>query len=90
MASNGCGLYGGVSALWWLLTGSAPPFEACCHEHDLAYEQIESEADRRWADVHFRRCMLARGYPVIGRLFYVAVRFGGWLTWINPWRKEAS
>lgn len=51
MASNGCGLFGTLSKVWRVVSGGAPPFEACCDEHDLAYEQIENEADRRWAAV---------------------------------------
>lgn len=83
MASNGCGFFGGVSWLWRKVSGQAPPFELCCHEHDLAYEQIESEADRKWADGQFRRCMASNGWPGLGRLFYAAVRAGGWITWIK-------
>ena len=78
MASNGCGMAGNVSRAWRALTGSLPPFEACCDEHDLAYEQVVTEADRAWADWHLRRCMAARGYPVLGLLFQVAVRLFGW------------
>ena len=65
-----------------LLAAGAPPFEACCDEHDLAYEQIENEADRRWADKHFLRCMEAHGHPASGKVFFVLIRCGGWLSFV--------
>lgn len=82
MATNGCGLWGGLSWVWRTVSGSAPPFEPCCDEHDLAYEQIESEADRAWADNHFRRCLRARGYRVSSTLLWAVVRVFGWVTWV--------
>ena len=88
MAPNGCGTSGTVSRVWRACFGSLPPFEACCDEHDLAYEQVESVADRAWADDHLRRCMAARGYPVLGVLFQVAVRLFGW--WAVKRHRERS
>jgi hypothetical protein len=82
MASNGCGLFGTLSKVWRVVSGGAPPFEACCDEHDLAYEQIENEADRRWADKHFLRCMEAHGHPASGKVFFVLIRCGGWLSFV--------
>jgi len=80
MPSNGCGMSGAISRAWKAATGDLPPFEACCDEHDLAYEQVETPADKAWADDHLRRCMAARGYPVLGILFQLAVTLFGWLA----------
>lgn len=80
MPSNGCGMAGEISKAWKCVTGTLPPFQVCCDEHDLAYDQIETEEDRKWADVHFGRCMMARGYTIIGAVFYAAVRAFGWIS----------
>lgn len=80
MASNGCGMTGALSKVWKLFSGQLPPFQSCCDEHDLAYEQVETEEDRKWADTHLRRCMAARGYPKLGVTFMVAVRYFGWIS----------
>lgn len=80
MPSNGCGMTGLLSKSWKLATGTLPPFEACCDEHDLAYEQVETLEDKAWADDHLRRCMAASGYPALGVVFQAAVRSFGWLA----------
>lgn len=85
MASNGCGLFGGLSFAHRKVYGAAPAYEVCCDEHDLAYEQADTPAERKWADDHFLRCMRARGYPKWGAVFYGVVRYGGWLTWPKRW-----
>lgn len=85
MPSNGCGLFGTLSKVHTWACGEPPVYEACCNEHDLAYEQAEDETDREWADKQFLRCMKGRGYPVWGHIFFVAVRYGGWLTWPKRW-----
>ncbi|WP_164561994.1 hypothetical protein [Nitratidesulfovibrio vulgaris] len=87
MSANGCGRYGTLSRVWRGMTGTLPPFEGCCNEHDLAYEQAETEADRRWADDHFRRCVVARGYRVTGVVLWLLVRvFGGLPSHTQPRR----
>jgi len=68
------------SKVWKLCTRQLPPFERCCDEHDLAYEQVVTEEDRKWADQHLQRCMAANGYPTLGFVFMVAVRYFGWLS----------
>ena len=83
MSSNGCGMTGGISKLWKLCTGKLPPFEMCCDEHDLAYDQVETEEDRKWADEHLQRCMAANGYPKLGKVFEIAVRYFGWVAIIK-------
>lgn len=85
--SNGCGLFGTLSKIADLF-GKHLPFAGCCDEHDLAYEQIETEADRRWADAHFLRCMVERGYPWIGIIFWIIIRAFGWLSFVFRWFRE--
>lgn len=60
-------------------------FEVCCEEHDLAYEQIETEIDRVWADAHFIRCMQKHGYKNLGYFFNFLIRMFGWLSFIVKW-----
>lgn len=83
MSSNGCGMWGALSKAWRKLSGNLPPFEGCCDEHDLAYEQIETEEERAWADKQFLRCVQARGYPVTGFAMTSVIRAFGWFTWIK-------
>ena len=77
---NGCGVTGGISKLWRLVTGQYPPFEECCLEHDLAYEQAPNASDRLWADSHFLRCMTVNGWPKLGAIFFIGIRAFGWLA----------
>ena len=81
MASNGCGAAGSISRAWRALTGSLPPFEACCDEHDLAYEQGGTAEVRKWADGLMRDCMTRMGFKTRANIYYVAVRTFGWLFW---------
>jgi len=78
--TNGCGLFGELSKVWKLFSGSFPPFSLCCDEHDLAYEQVNSEEDRLWADVQFLRCMNANAYPKAGYICFSIIRLFGWLA----------
>ena len=80
MSTNGCGHWGTVSIIWDALTGQRPPFHGCCNEHDLAYEQAETDDDRAWADKHLLRCMKRRGWKYTGYAFYAAVRLFGWIA----------
>ena len=48
------------------------------HEHDLAYEQVNSEEDRLWADAQFLRCMNANAYPNTGHICFSIIRLFGW------------
>jgi len=81
VASNGCGAAGGISRLWRWLTGGPPPWEACCNEHDLAYEQGGPAAWRAWADALLRDCMIRRGWPVRAWAYWLVVRALGWAFW---------
>lgn len=78
--ANGCGITGLLSIVWKWCSGHLPPFESCCDEHDLAYEQIESESDRAWADAHFQRCVEAKGYKLPSYVMFILVRYVGWLA----------
>jgi hypothetical protein len=77
-----CGFFGTFSLIWVKLTGKYPPFEQCCIEHDLAYDQIENEEDRYWADQHFKRCMEIYYDKNMSWLTYVMIRIFGRLTWL--------
>lgn len=76
---NGC--TGGISKLWRLATGRRPPFEPCCNEHDLFYDEGGGSEDRRWADERMRDCISAAGYPALALLMWTAVRLLGGLFW---------
>lgn len=90
--SNGCGWAGELSMAWQYVTGKRPPFELCCDEHDVAYEQAK-EWDktisdfgshykrRKVADKHFLDCMKRNGHPIKGYVFYGIIRAFGWLAW---------
>ena len=84
MASNGCGGAGEISRAWGWLLGQLPPWEKCCDEHDLAYEQGGDDATRAWADALLRDCMIRLGYPVRAWAYWTAVRLFGASHWAKP------
>jgi len=64
----------------------------CCLNHDIAYWQGGSRADRKQADESLRQCVLARtGSKVLAGLMYDGVRAGGhpafptWYRWGYGW-----
>lgn len=78
MGSNGCGKLGTLTKLHRLLWRKPLPYESCCDEHDLGYEQMTSPEERKWLDQRFRECLAEKGYKVTGAVFYYLVRwFGG-------------
>ncbi len=85
-----CGIFGTLSRLWKFFTGHLPPFEKCCEEHDLAYEQIETEADRIWADAHFLRCMDKEGWRVLGYFCRFLIRYFGWVTYFMKKKEKKN
>ena len=88
-AINGCS--GGVSLLYRRLLRRDAPFEYCCDEHDLAYEEGGGVLDRRKADRRFRDCLLDSGRPVRAWLFWGAVRLCGWWPWLAcAWRNRRT
>lgn len=76
---DGCS--GGVSRLWRLVTGNRPPFEWCCDEHDLAYDEGGNPDDRRLADRRLRECVAMSGHPVVAWIMWIGVRIGSWPFW---------
>lgn len=81
MGSNGCGGAGEISRFWRETLGTPPPWEGCCDEHDLAYDQGGPATWRAWADRLLRDCMIRRGYPVRAWLYWAAVRCFGCGHW---------
>ena len=81
MASNGCGAAGSISRAWRWLLKTPPPWEGCCDQHDLAYEQGGDDAVRAWADALLRDCMIRQGYPVRAWAYWAAVRLFGGRYW---------
>ncbi|MGB0372796.1 MAG: hypothetical protein ACPGN3_15785 [Opitutales bacterium] len=67
----------------------------CCYEHDLAYWQGGTEAQRLAADEKLRDCVLSlTGNKELAELMYEGVRFGGspyfynWYRWGYGWGYE--
>lgn len=68
-------------------------WELCCDEHDAAY--LEQTTTRKEADREFLKCMVSEARseffpdrPVLlrlsmafARVYYWAVRMGGWVAW---------
>lgn len=48
MPSNGCGGAGEISTVWRMVRGKPPPWEGCCDQHDLAYDQGGPAHWRDW------------------------------------------
>lgn len=59
---------------------------ACCVQHDYAYWCGGSALQRTRADKQLRRCIKAKGYPLMGRIMQWGVRFGGLSILPVPWR----
>ena len=58
----------------------------CCVEHDRAYWQGGTAAERKAADQALRECVKQKGYPILAQLMYVGVRVGGHHLLPTPWR----
>lgn len=74
---------GGVSRLWLRFLGAIPPFERCCQEHDLFYEQGGGWRNKWFADRLLRECMQRSGHPALAWIFWLAVSTAGWLWWLR-------
>ena len=68
-ASDGCTL---APDGWW---------NECCIEHDRAYFRGGTPEDRADADLALKRCMNRRGAPILGFVYWVAVRTMGHHFW---------
>ena len=67
----------------------------CCLEHDIAYWQGGTEAQRLEADRRLRECVLKKtGNQALAETMYQGVRFGGspyfynWYRWGYGWSYE--
>lgn len=67
----------------------------CCLEHDIAYWQGGTKAQRLEADEQLRDCVLKKtGDPILADTMYKGVRFGGspyfynWYRWGYGWSYE--
>ena len=58
----------------------------CCIEHDKEYWLGGTRTERLKSDKQLKRCVAAKGHPIIARLMYAGVRFGGWPWFPVPWR----
>lgn len=76
---NGCS--GGVSWLSRAVAGRDVSYRYCCDEHDLAYYEGGSQADRALADYRFWACVRDSGRLLRAWIFWLAVRLFGWLYW---------
>lgn len=54
---------------------------ACCKLHDEAYEL--QEKSRKECDLELKTCISKASTPLIGWVYYLAVRWVGWFNW---WR----
>jgi len=61
-------------------------FTHCCESHDRAYWQGGSCAARRQADLKLGVCIRDAGWPNLGPIYALSVRFGGLDLWPVPWR----
>ncbi len=61
-------------------------WQTCCIEHDFAYWCGGSTKQRAHADNQLKRCVKAKGHPVMGNIMRLGVRLGGHSIWPLPWR----
>ena len=70
------------------------PYEGCCDQHDLAYEQEleDGSASRKAkiaADWVLRQCIRVAGYPVRAWLVWIGLNTLGWpYWWWLQWRAK--
>ncbi len=85
-SSDGCSLFPDRSLI------DTKDWCECCFEHDIAYWQGGTEAQRLAADEQLRDCVLAKtGDPILAEAMFQGVRFGGspyfenWYRWGYGW-----
>ena len=54
---------------------------SCCVAHDRAYEIGGHPVSRKQADLELRRCVAARGHPLLAWIGWALVRAFGWIFW---------
>ncbi len=64
-------------------------YYGCCVEHDRAYHAGGTRAQRLAADLELRRCVAARGHPILAKIMFRGVRLGGgpWLPNLRPFSR---
>lgn len=75
----------------------AADFTVCCAHHDYGYAQPHDRS-RKQVDQAFRRCMMKAAQQtqrpwlaaLMARLYYRAVRLGGWLAWYKERSKSKN
>jgi len=82
--TDGCS--GGMSIFWRAVFRKPPPWESDCIDHDRAYWAGGSAEQKKAADIRLAEAVRRRGYPIIAKAMYYAVRIGGvhWLP--TAWR----
>lgn len=87
--SDGCSLFPDRSLI------NSKDWCECCFQHDIAYWQGGTEAQRLEADEKLRACVLAKtGDPILADAMFNGVRFGGspwfynWYRWGYGWSYE--
>jgi len=85
-SSDGCSLFPNRSLI------DSKAWCDCCFEHDIAYWQGGTEAQRLAADERLRDCVLAKtDDPLLAEAMFNGVRFGGspyfhnWYRWGYGW-----
>jgi|GEM_PF-5061114 len=58
----------------------------CCVVHDYAYWCGGTAAQRSQADKQLKRCIQAKGYPIMSQVMRWGVRLGGLSVLPVPWR----
>jgi len=52
-------------------------FSDCCYEHDIYY--VTGAVNRKEADRCLRKCIAAKGFPVLAWIYWLGVRLFGWV-----------
>lgn len=76
---DGCS--GGVTWFYNRFMGRDIGCRYCCDEHDVAYHEGGSWADRRLADRRFRQCVYDSGRKIRAWIFWAFVRLRGGRHW---------
>jgi len=89
--SDGCSLFPDRSLI------DAKDWCDCCFEHDIAYWQGGTAAQRLAADERLRECVLAKtDDPILAETMFQGVRFGGspwfynWYRWGYGWNDNRT
>lgn len=88
-SSDGCSMFPDQSLI------NSDDWCRCCFEHDIAYWQGGTEAERAAADLALRQCVLeSTGDETLAEMMYQGVRLGGspyfynWYRWGYGWNYE--